>query len=298
MICVEEKKEKPLGSKKNWAFDIGLGMLRSVIFGDSTRKPFWSYKHWYQQRNFFKEHGQPLDVFRNLEYNYAEWAMAAKPGHKVADIGTGHTVFAGYLAQKFQTSLLAIDYDRYCEGFQREFMSKLGHDDFDLLFTDATKTDLPDATFDRILAVSVIEHFPEDGDIRFVKEAARLLKPGGRLVITVPADHTYMESEQVTHYHGFERRYDEEALYQRLVAPSGLFLRNVYYMNQRPNSLAGRKLTKKYSSLDQFFGVWYEERNNMSYSDYSIFVTRTLLDVSNRPDNTVCGAMLSLEKEH
>ena len=66
---------------------------------------------------------------------------------------------------------------------------------------DVRDIPLPDAMFDKILAVSVIEHiglespqvisselpvFGEDGDRKAVEELARLLKPGGELVMTFP----------------------------------------------------------------------------------------------------------------
>src|SRR5438034_5931485 len=43
---------------------------------------------------------------------------------------------------------------------------------------DACALPFPDASFDRVLAVECIFHFPSR--LRFLKEAARVLKPGGR----------------------------------------------------------------------------------------------------------------------
>jgi SAM-dependent methyltransferase len=49
-----------------------------------------------------------------------------------------------------------------------------------------TALDLPfeDGTFDRIIAAEVLEHIPDDG--RAMRELARVLRPGGRLAVTVP----------------------------------------------------------------------------------------------------------------
>jgi SAM-dependent methyltransferase len=42
-----------------------------------------------------------------------------------------------------------------------------------------------DASFDRVIAAEVLEHVPDDGSA--IAELARVLKPGGRLAVTVPA---------------------------------------------------------------------------------------------------------------
>jgi SAM-dependent methyltransferase len=49
---------------------------------------------------------------------------------------------------------------------------------------DALALPFPDATFDRVIASEVLEHIPEDGAA--IAELRRVLKPGGRLAVTVP----------------------------------------------------------------------------------------------------------------
>jgi SAM-dependent methyltransferase len=50
---------------------------------------------------------------------------------------------------------------------------------------DATQLPFPDATFDRIIASEVLEHIPND--LAALDELVRVLRPGGRIAVTVPA---------------------------------------------------------------------------------------------------------------
>lgn len=44
--------------------------------------------------------------------------------------------------------------------------------------------DFPDGSFDCVISFQVIEHIRRDGD--FVREIARVLRPGGRFIVTTP----------------------------------------------------------------------------------------------------------------
>ena len=50
---------------------------------------------------------------------------------------------------------------------------------------DAAALPYPDASFDRIIAAEVLEHIVDDG--RAIAELARVLRPGGTIAVTVPA---------------------------------------------------------------------------------------------------------------
>ena len=49
---------------------------------------------------------------------------------------------------------------------------------------DAYRLPFPDASFDKVIAAEVLEHLPDD-ELAFA-ELERVLKPGGRLAVTVP----------------------------------------------------------------------------------------------------------------
>ena len=52
--------------------------------------------------------------------------------------------------------------------------------------SDIWSIPLPDATFDAVLCTEVLEHVPYP--IQAVEELSRLLRPGGRLILTVPSN--------------------------------------------------------------------------------------------------------------
>jgi SAM-dependent methyltransferase len=76
----------------------------------------------------------------------------------------------------------------------REF--KVRHRNFKFVKGDIRKTNFPDSYFDRVLAISSIEHVglagrytavqDDHGDRRAILEITRILKQGGRLLMTVP----------------------------------------------------------------------------------------------------------------
>jgi SAM-dependent methyltransferase len=104
-----------------------------------------------------------------------------------------------------------------------------------VVVADARQPSLADGTFDYISLISTIEHIEGDGDSVAIERLARLLKPGGRLVLTVPynyrryRDFWVQDDTYTSVYRGqqlfFQRHYDDDALAKRLVEPSGLPLR-------------------------------------------------------------------------
>src|SRR5205085_7265973 len=84
-----------------------------------------------------------------------------------------------------------------------------------------------DASFDRAYSLSVLEHIPEGGDECALSELARVVRAGGRILLTVPYADTYREDWRDRPVYGadggadsrffFERWYDSSRL-GRLVA--------------------------------------------------------------------------------
>ena len=91
----------------------------------------------------------------------------------------------------------------------------LHHPNFTFVKQDVCNMDFPNNFFDRIIAVSTIEHIGlgaygylkhNDGDKKAVKELSRVLKRGGKMLITVPF--SFVEPETTI----FQRVYDNASL--------------------------------------------------------------------------------------
>jgi len=91
---------------------------------------------------------------------------------------------------------------------------KFTHPNFKLIRGDIRRSGIPDSTYDCVYAVSTIEHIglnsyygnkinDLDGDIKAVREVLRILKPGGRFIITMPYASKFWER-------GGARRYDDD----------------------------------------------------------------------------------------
>lgn len=89
----------------------------------------------------------------------------------------------------------------------------------------------PDGMFDAALAVSTIEHVPDDGAA--LRELARVLRPGGALALSVPfaaqarerwRDEPVYDRAPAGGPVFFERVYDWSAVEERLIRPSGFQL--------------------------------------------------------------------------
>jgi SAM-dependent methyltransferase len=95
---------------------------------------------------------------------------------------------------------------------------------------DATRLGYPDASFDHVLCVSVVEHIPGEGDTAAMTEFWRVLRPGGLLHLTTDvapltrdilvADKVYGEASREVDGGGvfFARNYGPEDLERRLLA--------------------------------------------------------------------------------
>jgi SAM-dependent methyltransferase len=114
---------------------------------------------------------------RRLVVDYLE--RSVEPGARILEVGCGGGYLCAALA-KAGYHQVAADISRNAARFTRD----RGVADV-LVFDATTSWPLPEDSFDAVLMLDVLEHL--DDDLTALSEAQRVLRPGGALVVTVPA---------------------------------------------------------------------------------------------------------------
>lgn len=209
----------------------------------------------------------PLDPSRYLEFPDVVRELGDVRSHRVLDLASPKLV-AVELARRGAdvTSVDALDREVACwrsltEGRRR------------LRFAVADGRALPfgDASFDCAYSISVLEHVPGEGDLQALRELVRVVRPAGRVVVTVPYADRYREDwrdepmygaqEPVDGRYFFERWYDDDRLRKLVGAAPGLRLVSSRISRMDPNwHLLYLRTFPWLLPLGPLFGVLARER--------------------------------------
>ncbi|CAM5613228.1 class I SAM-dependent methyltransferase [Rhodanobacter lindaniclasticus] len=145
-------------------------------------------------------------------------------------------------------------------------------------------TTLPNASFDYLFAFEVLEHIEPDADV--LREWMRHLKPGGRILISVPAhQRKYGRSDELV---GHVRRYEKTALHTLLVGAGVADIRIVNY--GFPITELTRRLSNRMVRDDHSYeGMTPEQRSIRSAQAKPKAINRALSLVSSRIFQPFCS---------
>lgn len=124
---------------------------------------------------------------RRIEYPWAFFNADICPSDSVLDAGVGDGSLAPYLANYCSSVIMVDCLDLYSvvPDYMTKVLSKCKH----LSYRQADIKQLPyqDNSFDKVFCVSVLEH-ADAPYAPYINELLRVLKPNGRLIITVDVD--------------------------------------------------------------------------------------------------------------
>jgi len=189
----------------------------------------------------------PLSYTRYMEFQLAIDQLGPLDGCRVLDVGSPKLPVL-VLARHARCELYATDIRDYFVGSTSHFLTRIGlgnrlGNDIHLEAQDARQFSYPDASFDRVFSISVLEHIPDDGDSDAIQEISRIVQPGGIVTLTVPfASSGYREQfkrgDVYERQSGggatfYQRFYDIPSLYRRLIEPSGMDLQEMTFFGER-----------------------------------------------------------------
>jgi 2-polyprenyl-3-methyl-5-hydroxy-6-metoxy-1,4-benzoquinol methylase len=125
----------------------------------------------------------PQRFWHQKRFDESVLMLAARQNMHVLDVGCGSGVLAHRLAVQCGSKVIGIDSNPSAIKFARE---QYFHANLTFQFGRVDEIDFPPNSFDRIAFLEVIEHVYEGQARAILKIFRRLLRPGGRLVISTP----------------------------------------------------------------------------------------------------------------
>jgi ubiquinone/menaquinone biosynthesis C-methylase UbiE len=150
-------------------------------------------------------------MIRKLEYSFAIKALfeieheRSAPLH-ILDLGCGVVPLSNYLSLRGHL-VIGVDPDVDVIHFANEHLNSFFHSKVDYRVARAEQLPFSDNSFDAVLMVSVLEHIPPGNDRLALSEAARVLKPDGRLILTFDVSPTLSLLEGEPQWDEGKRRY-------------------------------------------------------------------------------------------
>jgi SAM-dependent methyltransferase len=224
----------------------------------------------------------PLDPSRYLELPPTIAALGAQPGERVLDLASPK--LAAVALARRGTEVVSVDL------FEAEVQTwrALAGDERGVRFEvgDGRALDHPDASFHHAYSISVLEHMPGDGAAQALGELARIVRPGGRVVVTLPYAARYHEVWRERPLYGdqpagpdgryfFERWYDDEHVDALVAATPALALTRRSVVRMTPNwHRAYARWFPWLIPLGPFFGMLARERKGPPGDVVRLVMTR------------------------
>jgi ArsR family transcriptional regulator len=160
----------------------------------------------------------------------AEALLRLMPPLTIADLGAGDGSFALLLSQR-AARVIAVDSSAKMLEFGREQALRHGIDNVEFRLGDMEEAPIEDASVDLVFFSQSLHHVlhPE----RSVKQAARVLRPGGRIAILDLAKHRFEEAREL---YADERLGFSEAELETMLTEAGFLNVSVAIVDRDPEA--------------------------------------------------------------
>ena len=147
--------------------------------------------HWSWRRSNALMYQLRTDVVLNLLGVHDE--NGSKSRLCLLDVGCGDARFLADASGV--TQAYGVDFSYRALSFARQLVPQSA-----FAQCSATALCFPDGKFDAVTLLDVIEHIPDELELQVMREAHRVLRPGGHVVVTTNTDQTPAEWKHYRHY--------------------------------------------------------------------------------------------------
>ena len=155
------------------------------------------------ERNALFRSNPVLDYEQQVRSRAVLARLVAQPGELILDIGCGNARDIIPILEAGAT-VVGVDLSAGMIEQARQDLAIAGYRDVRLEVGDATQLAFASGTFDKVLCSEVIEHIPDASQA--IREMARVLKPGGVLVISTPNRRSWYGFDRYGVWTGLLRR--------------------------------------------------------------------------------------------
>lgn len=146
-------------------------------------------KEYYDQSDYFEADSAHLTDMQSRFQRYRVRKVLdiyhPMPGQRVVDFGCGWGTF-GFVLSPRVAEVVGIDFSEKSIEICNNRLAEDPRENVTFLCADAGATGLESDAYDVVIAADLFEHLYPDDSLRVVKEAYRILKPGGRFSVWTP----------------------------------------------------------------------------------------------------------------